>query len=368
MQLTDPILAPILALRRTLHEIPELSGAETRTMETLKAFLRRYTTCTLHEEDGWFYARRYRSASCPTVAFRADTDAIPDACGHPFHGCGHDGHAAALAGLAYLTEQCDAALKYNLLFLFQPAEETGTGARKCAAVLANESISVIYGCHTIPGFPHGTVLWRDGVFACASRGMILQFSGRQSHAAYPDDGCNPAAAIAALVTQLPALTAETEQNGRGTVLTTVVGMQVGGQNFGVSPGSGALYLTVRAHYESALEQLVRAVSDAAHALCDPQDIGIAVSFVDEFPDTVNDPAAVHAFRSVLVSSRIPHMPLNGPMRWSEDFGHYCRRFPGVFFGIGAGEHAPPLHTDGFTFDDTLMPRILQTWLAVIGEA
>lgn len=367
MLLTDSTLAPILELRRTLHEIPELSGTETQTMETLKSFLRTHTTCTIQEQDGWFYARRDVSASCPTIAFRADTDAIPNAAaGQPYHGCGHDGHAAALAGLAYLTEHCGAALKYNLLFLFQPEEETGDGAFKCAAALADERVSAIYGCHTIPGFRHGTVLLRDDVFACASRGMILRFTGRQSHAAYPETGCNPASAIAALVTKLQSLTDRTEQNGRGTVLTTVVGMQVGGQNFGVSPGSGELYLTVRAHYESDLEALVCAVTDAAHRLCDPCGIGIEISFVDIFPDTVNDTAATQAFRSILESSGIPHMTLKEPMRWSEDFGHYCRRFPGVFFGVGAGEHAPALHTDAFVFDDTLLPRILQVWLAVIG--
>ena len=63
---------------------------------------------------------------------------------------------------------------------------------------------------------------------------------------------------------------------------------------------------------------------------------------------------------------IPHQTLAQPMRWSEDFGHYCRRFPGLFFGIGTGEDAPALHTDAFEFDDTLLPRILGVWLALIG--
>lgn len=367
MQLTETLLAPILHLRRTLHEIPELSGQETRTMQTLKAFLRDHTTCEICEQDGWFYARRSVCPVLPTLAFRADTDAIVCAAsGKPFHGCGHDGHAAALAGLAYLTEQVKEQLPCNLLFVFQPAEETGAGASLCCQVLAEEPIAMICGCHTIPGFPHGEILLRDDVFACASRGMILRFAGQQSHAAYPETGCNPATAIAALVGQLDALTQQTEMTGAGTVLTTVVGMQLGGQNFGVSPGDGELCLTLRAHYEADLGRLVDAVTDAAHTLCDPTGIGIEASFVDVFPDTVNDAEKTASLRALLSEQNIPHTTLAAPMRWSEDFGHYCRRFPGVFFGVGTGDTAPALHTDAFAFDDTLLPRILQVWLAMIG--
>ena len=337
MQITDDMLAPITALRRTLHAIPALSGHEHQTMETLKAFLRTHTTCTIHDRDGWFYARRDGSPDLPTVAFRADTDAIVCAAtNQPYHGCGHDGHAASLAGLAHLTEHPAVPLKYNLVFLFQPAEETGEGAAMCCPALPDD-ISVICGCHTIPGYPHGTVLLRDDVFACASRGMILRFSGRQSHAAYPETGCNPSSAIAALVTQLDALTRQTAQTGSGTVQTTVVGMQVGGRNFGVSPGDGALYLTIRAHYEADLERLADAITAAAHRLCDPSGIGVEVSFADVFPDTTNNARAVQSLRTLLDRQGIPHQTLVQPMRWSEDFGHYCRRFPGLFFGIGTGD-------------------------------
>ncbi len=367
MQFSEVQLAPIYALRHHLHEIPELSGQETCTMEALKAFLREHTTCEITEQNGWFYARREISPDLPTLAFRADTDAIVCAAtGKPYHGCGHDGHAAALAGLAYLTEAVRETLRFNLLFVFQPAEETGEGAEKCAAVLADEPISLICGCHTIPGFPHGTVLLRDDVFACASRGMILRFSGRQSHAAYPETGCNPSSTIAALVTELDSLTQQVQNSGRGTVLTTVVGMQVGGHNFGVSPGEGELCLTVRAHYESDLERLCAAITARAHCLCDGCGIYVDHSYLDVFPDTVNHTNAVQSLRTLLDAQSIPHTTLAEPMRWSEDFGHYCRRFPGLFFGIGTGEDAPALHTDAFAFDDSLLPRILGVWLSMIG--
>ena len=367
MQLTDTLLTPIIELRRELHNIPELSGQETQTMETLKAFLRRHTTCTIHEQDGWFYATRDIAPDLPTVAFRADTDAIVCAAtGVPYHGCGHDGHAAALAGLAYLTEHPECPLRYNLVFIFQPAEETGAGAVRCAAVLAELPIVRVVGCHTIPGFLHGSILLRDDVFACASRGMILHFTGRQSHAAYPETGCNPSSTIAALVGELDALTRQTEESGIGMVLTTVVGMQVGGQNFGVSPGEGELCLTIRAHAESDLMRLAEAIGERAHALCDHRGMALDISYLDIFPDTTNDRETVQIFRDVLADHNIPHTTLSEPMRWSEDFGHYCRRFPGLFFGVGTGEDAPALHTDAFAFDDILLPRILGVWLALIG--
>ena len=145
--------------------------------------------------------------------------------------------------------------------------------------------------------------------------MILRFSGQQSHAAYPETGCNPASVLSALVSELDVLTQNIEQTGDGMVLSTVVGMLVGGRNFGVSPGEGELCLTIRAHYESDLMRLADSISARARALCDNRGIRLDISYLDIFPDTTNNRTFVQSLRALLKDTDIPHMTLSDPMRW-----------------------------------------------------
>lgn len=359
--ITEIKLEKIRALQKALHNTPELSMHEKKTAALLKAFLRENTTCEIVDRGVWFYAVRRFSPDAPTVAFRADMDAIPMAStGEPFHGCGHDGHAAVVAGLAYLTE--DIPCKKNLVFLFQPGEETGEGALLCRAVIKEEHIDEIYGCHSIPGYPAGEILFREDVFACASRGMILRFAGTQCHAAYPETGHNPAFAVSRVVGALDGFLDADTMGYRGMVLATVVGLNVGAKAFGVSAGEGELYLTVRAHYGEDLETLISAIRKTAEEACSHDNIALDISFVDVFPDTVCDRDTALSFREKLSENGIPVRTLAEPMRWSEDFGWYTKETRGVFFGIGAGEDSPALHTDAFCYNDTLLARTEEVFL------
>lgn len=357
---TEDVLSLAKALRRTLHACPELSMHETKTMETLKAFLREHTRCELHEEDGWFYAVHREGEGLPTIVFRCDTDAISGADG-AFHGCGHDGHAAAVAGTAVLLD--GVTLGKNIVYLFQPGEETGEGAKLCRAVLAKEHADRIYGCHSIPGYPAGELLLRRDVFACASRGMIIRLEGVQCHAAYPETGHNPAFAAAELIGALPSLLCAPSYHGM--VLATVVGVRIGGRSFGVSAGSGEVCLTVRAHYEDDLETLIAAVSACAGR--DPA-IRTEISFIDVFPDTVLDTPSAEAFEALLDGEGISHRELEEPLRWSEDFGWYCREAKGVFFGVGAGEDSPALHTPEFEYNDDILGRVMDVFSLIAKKA
>ncbi len=349
----------VLILRRLLHEHPELSGQEKVTQDIIKSFLRQFTTCEIVSEDGWFYAVHKEGAGLPVIAVRADMDAIPGADGAPFHGCGHDGHAAAVAGLAAMCEQ--ETFGKNIIFLFQPAEETGEGALRCRQMLESRRVSCIYGCHSIPGYPVGEILWRRDVFACASRGMIIRLQGVQCHAAYPENGKNPAFAAAELVRAIPAL--QEDCANRGMVMATVVGVKVGARSFGVSAGDGEVDLTVRAYYEEDLERLCGKITAYAQAV-DPA-IAVTVEYVDVFPDTVNDAEMMDACAALFREKKLPNRMLDEPMRWSEDFGWYLKDIKGVFFGLGAGEDAPALHTPAFCYNDYLLRKTIETMQLLI---
>lgn len=111
------------------------------------------------------------------------------------------------------------------------------------ALLAKERVQAIVGFHNIPGYPLGQPLLRQGVFACASQGLLLRLRGKQAHAAYPEEGCNPTPCWPA--SWAPCRTYAARWQPKGLLLYTPVGFQAGGCNFGVSPGAGSLALTLR---------------------------------------------------------------------------------------------------------------------------
>ena len=202
------LLDQIIALRAQLHACAEVSGREAVTKHTLLTFLREHTSLELHELAGGFYAaHREPEGTKPTVALRADYDALATPEGGAAHLCGHDGHAAALCGVALMLE--GQSIGRSVFLLFQ----------------GREKVDEIYGAHNLPGFPFGAVLTRAGTFACASRGVTIHFVGKPAHAAYPETGISPAPAVGQLLVDLPALAAPEQY--RGITLCTVIGAQMG---------------------------------------------------------------------------------------------------------------------------------------------
>ena len=347
----NEILERITALRARLHQCPELSGRERETQKVLKEFLRENTSLEIVEEDGWFYAVHREGAQLPTVAWRCDMDAIPGAEG-PYHGCGHDGHCALAAGLALWAG--GRTLGRNLVLLFQPAEETGEGARRCLPVLEREKVGRIFGLHNIPGYPLGTVLCREGTFACASKGMTVRLTGRQSHAAYPELGVNPAFLAADLLGKLPDFL-DPRLYG-GLVLATVVQVAIGEKAFGVSAGEGEVSFTLRAHRRQDLEALEGRIRDYLTGEGEKRGIACAFSFQDQFSHTASDPALEQELETAWKKAGLAVRHLEEPMRWSEDFGWYLEQVPGAFFGIGDGEDWPGLHTPAYSFPDPVLDK------------
>ena len=257
------LLDQIIALRAQLHACAEVSGREAVTKHTLLTFLREHTSLELHELAGGFYAaHREPEGTKPAVALRADYDALATPEGGAAHLCGHDGHAAALCGVALMLE--GQSIGRSVFLLFQGAEETGAGAALCCELFDREKVDEIYGAHNLPGFPFGAVLTRAGTFACASRGVTIHFVGKPAHAAYPETGISPAPAVGQLLVDLPALAAPEQY--RGITLCTVIGAQMGEKAFGAAAESAELWLTLRGEHDDDLARLRRSVLTRAQEL------------------------------------------------------------------------------------------------------
>lgn len=344
-------------LRHTLHAYPEISGKEEKTKALLMDFLEKHTTLTLYPCGGGFYAAHREAAPAkPSIALRADYDALAVPDGGASHLCGHDGHAAALCGAALLAE--GETFGRDVFFLFQPAEETGAGAQTCVELFRRESVGEIYGAHNLPGFPLGQVTTRPGTFACASRGVILRFVGKPTHAAYPENGISPASAVGELLYALKTLS-EPERY-TGMTLCTVIGVNMGEKAFGAAAASAEVWLTLRAEHDRDLTALHDAILRLSENLASEHRLIFSCEMQDVFPATENTPDCAQK-----VLDLCGGVLLDSPMRWSEDFGHYLHHCPGAFFGIGAGETHPPLHTENYEYPDALLRPAAEAFLMLM---
>jgi len=354
-------LKKIIALRAKLHQHANLSLNEAETAGILKEFLRENTDLEIVDRGAWFYAAHREAGAGQNIAFRCDTDGIPNEDGTPYHGCGHDGHMATLCGLAL--EISGKKFGKNIFLLFQPAEETGQGGLICKDFVGDEKIDEIYGFHNTPGFKENRLLLRDRAYACASKGMTASLHGRQSHAGYPEHGINPAFLIADVITKLGDFLDAGKYESM--VLATIVCVKVGERNFGVSPGTGELSLTIRAHYERDLDKLQRSLEAYISEKAEAAGMDCAFSYADVFPDTVNDSELYQKIKAMLDAKGYDYEILPEPFRWSEDFGYYPRQTKGFYFGVGEGEDWTPAHTKDFDFNDRLIAPVVRLFLDVI---
>lgn len=346
-------------LRHQLHMHPEISNKEIWTKSFLMNFLRKHTKLEVVDRGAWFYAVHYGVANGRKLAFRADLDAlsIDETIDLPYgsivpgisHKCGHDGHSASLAAFALEVDQrgCD----NTIYFIFQHAEETGDGAKKCVAIIKEANIEEVYGYHNEPGYPLGDVILRKGIMQCASKGMSMFFSGIPAHASDPGVGRNPALAIARLIWDLPSL--YRAEDYEGLVLCTVIHVEIGEIAFGTSASKGVLRVTLRGENEWEMDLLQRKVDALAYALASEYGLTYRAEFCDEFPENRNHDESVEKIQAVCAKLGIPVYVFPHPKRGSEDFGHYTKATRGAFFNIGAGDITSH-HTATFDFPDEII--------------
>jgi len=367
MQTNDDLIAELTALRRDLHRMPEISGEERRTAERVAAWLRDcgaddvVTGLGGHGVAGVFDS----AAPGPSLMFRAELDGLPiHETGTPEwrsriegngHMCGHDGHMAIVCGLARRL-QAQRPARGRAILMFQPAEETGAGARAVVADPRFERLrpDFAFGLHNLPGMPLGHAGLRAGPFCFASEGIDIRLTGWTSHAAHPEDGRSPAAAMTALVSRLPGLPAELGI-AAGEALVTLTHARLGEATVGIAPGEARIMATVRAETDDVQQRLMAAARAAAEQVAEAEGLECAISTSEGFAACVNDAAATAMLRDAILDTGTPFSELDRPFRWSEDFGVFGSACPTAFFVVGAGEGHPQLHNPDYDFPDRIIP-------------
>ncbi|MDX1819792.1 MAG: amidohydrolase [Paracoccaceae bacterium] len=365
--LTDTDVAELTAFRQHLHQHPEVSGEEAWTAAQVVAAL-----TPLHPAElitglgGHGVAAVWNGqAPGPTVMFRCELDALPiteisDAAHRSRipgkgHLCGHDGHMAILLGLARLVAR-HPPLRGRIVLMFQPAEEDGSGA---AAVLADPRFQQIkhdlgFALHNMPGHPLGRAIIAPGPASCASEGLRVVFHGKTSHASMPEKGLSPALALAHL---MPAALAAGPGGdlGPGFRLVSICHARMGEPAFGITPGEGELWLTLRTLVDEDMAALRHAVMTKAQDLAAQHHLTVTFTHHDRFAACTNHPEATAAITDALDDLGIARDTVGLPMRASEDFGQFGHHAGTAMFLLGAGEACASLHNPDYDFPDALIP-------------
>lgn len=378
--LTDAQRAYLCDLRRALHQVPEVSGEEQQTAARIALELERagadriWTGLGGHGVAAEFCGEQ----AGPTVLIRCELDGLPiqEISDVPYrsqiagkgHLCGHDGHMVMVLGVAMaLAKRPDSG---RVILLFQPAEETGAGA---AAVINDPRWPEIrpdfaFAYHNVPGRPLGEIGLRAGPSNCASRGMKIEFSGKTSHAAAPEDGRSPANTMASLMQTLPLL------GPGGTMdedfaLATLTHARLGEASFGIAPGDGEVRVTLRSQTDQRMEQMVSAAETQVKTALDQADgLSTKITWHDVFLATVNDPGAVDIAARCSANFGLSQYLMKGPMRWSEDFGRFgLDGAKSAMMFIGSGEDQPQLHNPNFDFPDALTPIGIALFVEIIEQ-
>jgi amidohydrolase len=359
-----------MQLRHELHQHPELSNQETWTKQHLIDFLKTHTKLEIVDKGYWFYAIYHAGTDKKNIVFRADFDAIPmqETIDIPYasqypgiaHKCGHDGHSASLAGFALEIDKKGA--DRNIFFLFQHAEETGDGAKQCAAFIKDNEIDEIFAYHNSSGMAFKSVNVIDGISNCASMGMTIHMEGSPAHASQPELGVNPAYAIARIIDAIPRFTSL--DSSKGIVLCTVIQVDIGERAFGVSASKGDLLLTIRALYQAELDRLRIRLEELA--LAEAKKYGLKVSFTynDVFPETANHMESSEKIRQVCKHKDIQLVEMQEAFRASEDFGHYLKETKGAICYIGNGEDYPSIHTSEYDFRDEILETAVELFMGL----
>ncbi|WP_103333751.1 amidohydrolase [Pseudotabrizicola formosa] len=378
MMLTAEDIADLTRLRHDLHRHPEVSGAEAGTAGRVGAALAALAPDQLVAGLGGHGVAAVFQGGLPgpTVMIRAELDALPilQAPGPVYrsltdgvaHLCGHDGHMAILLGVARgLSRQRPASGR--AVVMFQPAEEDGSGA---AAVLADPKFAPLrpdwaFALHNMPGLPLGQVQVSAGPMNCASCGLRLRLTGRTAHAATPDTGLSPTPALFDLIPALQAL----GPGGAlmpGFRLVTLTHARLGHPSFGIAPGEGELWVTLRSLTDADMLEMKTEAQDLAQRVAAQHGLRLDLSWHDDFAACHNHPQAVAQVEAALTDAAIPFGPTGGPMRPSEDFGRFAGSGAGsAMFLLGAGEACPALHDPGYDFPDSLIAPGVSAFAAIL---
>ena len=352
----------VVDCRRVLHRIPELDNQLPETVEAVKRYLSPLPCRVFSPITGsvcaWFDAGK-----SDAVAFRAELDALPvtEATGLPYasvhpgkmHACGHDAHTAMMLTLAAYTAEHLAELPRNVLFLFQPSEETTGGAGKLCetGVLERYRVRRIFGMHLWPGLEAGAIASRPGPLMARSSEVTVTVEGKSVHISRSEEGRD---ALTAGIAYLQRAYAMMEQLPPSEPRVLRFGKMASGTVRNAISGKTVLEGSLRTYRESTFRFCRQQLKDIGKAVEGETGCSVDVYLSEGYPAVWNHEELYQKIAAQL-GDAAPQL-LEKPVLAAEDFSFYQQYVPGLFFFLGTGD-TPQLHAPDFTFDDeAILPK------------
>lgn len=373
------MLEKIKALRKELHQHPELSGEEIETPQRIKKFLAHYPPAKIIEDIGGHgLAGIYTfGGEGPVIMIRCELDALPIEESNLFeyrsavegvsHKCGHDGHMAMVAGLIFwIKEQTFGQGK--VVLLFQPSEETGQGARAITEDPKFKELKpdYVFALHNIPGEALNTIIMLPNNFSSTVQSLGILLKGKESHASEPENGINPALAIAEIIREFDLFNILEPEKTNFTMVTPVH-IKMGQIAYGISAGSAELHYTIRTRDEREMEKLKSVISQFLIQVCRQHNLKLETGWFDYFPASINDPFCNELILKASKNNNLNLKEKPLPYNFGEDFGWFSKNYRSAMFGLGSGENSPALHNPDYDFPEEIIPAGIGMFTSIIEQ-
>ncbi len=362
-------LAPhVRATREDIHAHPELRFQEKRTAELcakeleglgieVRSGVGRTGVVGLLRGAKAGAGRAARSGTAPTVAFRAEMDALAmdDLCGRPYasknsgvaHLCGHDGHVAALLGAAHVLAALRNHLPGNMKFFFEPAEEnappgeiSGAEAMLRDGAFDDPAPSAVFGGHFYPDWPAGSIALRVGSAFTGNDSVKLTVIGKESHVAVPHNGVDALLVAGHIITGLQSLASQFDIGEAVSMhFSTISGGRVSNLIAERVEMAGSFRIsdeTLRDEMPARVERMVKGVCDAFGARYELQ------YKLRNLPPVVSTKREVDIMRAALHEVLGPDrtIEMRHPRLAGDTMQNWLKRAPGVFFMVGTANSDP----------------------------
>lgn len=391
MQRNKDSLEALVAIRRHLHQHPELSGQEHQTA--------RYIAEQLAQLGLPFELGQHGAATGvvglveglagpgPTLAWRADIDALPivEETGATYaskksgvmHACGHDVHTTIGLGVAARLIEARHRLHGRVKLIFQPEEEgvpgsgvVGAEAMVRGGVLENPRVDAIFAAHCMPSLPVETIGYRHTAMWAGSDAWTLTIRGRQSHGAYPQDGIDPIWIAGQILVALQGIPARVVDSRRCCVLS--VGRIEAGEAFNVIPETAKMVGLLRTLRDDVRSRALSAMKRCIDGICAAWGATAELSVSRGAEVTANEPALVDkALGALTLGVGRECLQEVDPQMGAEDFASFSRRRPAAYFLLGVGNPAEgivhPIHSPRFDVDERCLPFAVEAFSEMLIE-
>jgi amidohydrolase len=373
--LVDPVAEQMVEWRRHLHMHPELSFHEHETAAFISGVLSGLAGVEVSSPTptSVMGVLRGGAGEGPTVALRADIDALPIQEENDFafrsqndgvmHACGHDGHTAMLLGAATVLAPLAPQLRGEIRFVFQHAEELlPGGALDVIRAGALDGVDLITGCHLISILALGHIAAPEGPCMAAADMFTLTIFGKGGHGAMPQQSVDPVAVGAQVVTNLQHIVSRRTSPLESVVVS--VTQFHGGTADNIIPDTVKLGGTVRTFDEAARERTKAAMEQTIAGIAAAHGAGVELDYVDGYDPVVNDARVAQLVAGAVEQVDGVELVDIEPITGGDDMTYYLQQTPGAYFFVGTrSEEAGstfPHHHPRFTIDERSLPHGAET--------